>query len=115
MPTKKTQWSNDIQTFTAWVGDSNPHGFGASTKTADRKIWTDSRRPGTSTQSGRPSTSRAHVHHHDRNVRGRAFSTGDLVFRNVQKRKHKLSTMREGRYIISELTHSGLIGSTTNT
>ena len=31
--------------------------------------------------------------YHDRNVRGRAFSTGDLVLRKVQKRKHKLSAI----------------------
>ena len=34
--------------------------------------------------------------YHDRNVRGRAFSTGDLVLRKVQKRKHKLSAIWEG-------------------
>src|SRR5207237_3423840 len=69
--------------------------------------------------SSRPSTSRditaiqsaKHLQgsrrHHDRNVRGRAFSTGDLVLRKVQKRKHKLSAIREGPYIISELTRPG--------
>src|SRR6266498_1567300 len=46
-------------------------------------------------------------HHHDRNVHGRAFSTGDMVLRKVQKRKHKLSAIREGPYIISELTRPG--------
>ena len=46
-------------------------------------------------------------HYHDRNVRGRAFSPGDLVLCKVQKRKHKLSTIWEGPYIISELTRPG--------
>src|SRR6266542_4359218 len=45
--------------------------------------------------------------HHDRNVRGRAFSTGDLVLRKVQKRKCKLSAIWEGPYIINELTRPG--------
>ena len=89
MPTKKTQWSNDIQTFTARVGDSNPHGFGASTKTADQKIWTDSRRPGTSPQSSRPSTSRAHVTITIAMFEAMLFSNGDLVLKKVQKRKSK--------------------------
>src|SRR6266540_4185030 len=61
MPTKKTQWLNDIQAFTARVGDSNPQGFGASTKTSDWKIWTDPRRPGAPLQSSWASTSGAHV------------------------------------------------------
>src|SRR5437868_7428596 len=34
----------------------------------------------------------------DRNVRGRAFSPGDLVIRKVQKRTHKLSATWEGPY-----------------
>src|SRR5438876_12010669 len=42
--------------------------------------------------------------YHDRNVRGHAFSTGDLVLRKVQKHKHKLSAIWEGPYIISEVT-----------
>ena len=46
-------------------------------------------------------------HYHDRNVRGRAFSTGDLVLRKVQKRMHILSATWEGPYIISEMTRSG--------
>ena len=45
--------------------------------------------------------------YHDRNVRGRAFSTGDLVLRKVQKRKHKLSPIWKGPYIISEMTRPG--------
>ena len=45
--------------------------------------------------------------YHDRNVRGRAFSTRDLVLRKVQKRKHKLSAIWEGPYIISEITRPG--------
>src|SRR6266508_3699998 len=45
--------------------------------------------------------------YHDRNVHGSASSTGDLVLRKVQKRKHKLSAIREGPYIISELTRPG--------
>src|SRR5438105_11043344 len=45
--------------------------------------------------------------YHDRNVRGRAFSIGDLVLRKVQKRKHKVSAIWEGPYIISEMTHPG--------
>src|SRR6266540_2185588 len=45
--------------------------------------------------------------YHDRNVRGRAFSTGDLVLHKVQKRKHKLSAIWEGPYIISEMTRPG--------
>ena len=46
-------------------------------------------------------------HYHDRNVRSRAFSIGDLVLRKVQKRKHKLSAIWEGPYIISEMTRPG--------
>src|SRR5437773_2026461 len=42
--------------------------------------------------------------YHDHNVRGRAFSPGDLVHRKVQKHKHKLSVIWEGPYIISEMT-----------
>src|SRR6266508_2950060 len=45
--------------------------------------------------------------YHDRNQRDRAFSTGDLVLRKVQKRKHKLSAIWEGPYIISEITRPG--------
>ena len=45
--------------------------------------------------------------YHDRNVRGRAFSTGDLVLCMVQKHTHKLSATREGPYIISEMTCPG--------
>ena len=45
--------------------------------------------------------------YHNRNVRGRAFSPGDLVLRKVQKRKHKLSAIWEGPYIISEMTCPG--------
>src|SRR5438132_7004103 len=45
--------------------------------------------------------------YHDRNVRGRAFTTGDLVLRKVQKRKHKLSAIWESPYIISEMTRPG--------
>src|SRR6266542_1415672 len=45
--------------------------------------------------------------YHDRNVRGHAFSTGDLVLRKVQKHKHKLSVIWEGPYIISEMTCPG--------
>src|SRR5438105_402050 len=42
--------------------------------------------------------------YHDRNVRGRAFSIGDLVLRKVQKRTHKLSAIWEGSYIVAEIT-----------
>ena len=45
--------------------------------------------------------------YHDRNVRSRAFSIGDLVLRKVQQRKHKLSPLWEGPYIISESTRPG--------
>src|SRR6266540_4351316 len=45
--------------------------------------------------------------YHDRNVRGHAFSTGDLVLRKVQKRKHNLSAIWEGPYIINEIKRSG--------
>src|SRR5207237_9867254 len=45
--------------------------------------------------------------YHDRNVQGRAFSTGDLILRKVQKRTHKLSATWEGPYIISEMTRPG--------
>src|SRR5438105_8413631 len=45
--------------------------------------------------------------YHDRYVRGRSFSPGDLVLRKVQKRKHKLSAIWEGPYIISEMTRPG--------
>ena len=45
--------------------------------------------------------------YHDRTVCGRAFSPGDLVLRKVQKRKHNLSTIWEGPYIIVEMTRSG--------
>src|SRR5207237_7029216 len=34
-------------------------------------------------------------HYHDRNVRGPAFSIGDLVLLKVKKRKHKLSSLCE--------------------
>src|SRR5881394_383565 len=40
--------------------------------------------------------------YHDRNVRGRAFSIGDLVLRKVQKRTHKLSALWEGPYNIDQ-------------
>src|SRR5437762_11424863 len=39
--------------------------------------------------------------YHDRNVRSRAFSTGDLVLRKVQKRTHKLS--EPGRALTSSV------------
>ena len=45
--------------------------------------------------------------YHDRNIRGRAFSIGDLVLRKVQQRKHKLSPPWEGPYIIAEKTCPG--------
>jgi len=45
--------------------------------------------------------------YHDRNVRGRAYSTGDLVLRKVQQRKHKLSPIWEGPYVIAESTRPG--------
>ena len=45
--------------------------------------------------------------YHDRNVRGRTFTPGDLVLRKVQKHKHKLSAIWEGPYIISEMTRPG--------
>src|SRR5438876_7930887 len=45
--------------------------------------------------------------YHNRNVRGRAFSPGDLVLRKVQKRKHKLSATWEDPYIISEMARPG--------
>src|SRR5438105_3110457 len=45
--------------------------------------------------------------YHDHNVRGRAFSTEDLVLRKVRKHKHKLSAIWEGPYIISEMTRPG--------
>src|SRR6266508_754245 len=46
-------------------------------------------------------------HYHDHNVRGRAFSIGDLVLRKVQKCTHKLSAIWEGPYIIAEMTRPG--------
>src|SRR5438105_2708577 len=111
MPTKKTQWSNDIQAFTAQVGDSNPHGFKASTKSnlkiADWKIWTDSRRPGTSLQSSRPSISRAHVAIMIAMFKATLFSNGDLVLKKVHKCNSKLSPIWDGPYIISEMTRLG--------
>ena len=45
--------------------------------------------------------------YHDRNVRGRVFSTGDLVLRKVQQRKHKLSPIWEGPYVITKSTRPG--------
>src|SRR5438132_8935560 len=45
--------------------------------------------------------------YHDHNVRGRAFSIGDLVLRKVQKCTHKLSAIWEGPYIIAEMTRPG--------
>src|SRR6266540_1547433 len=45
--------------------------------------------------------------YHDRNVRGCAFSIGDLVLCKVQKRTHKLSAIWEGPYIIAEMTPPG--------
>ena len=53
--------------------------------------------------------------YHDHNVRGRAFSIGDLVLRKVQKRTHKLSAIWEGPYIIAEMTRLGLISSKIET
>ena len=47
-------------------------------------------------------------HYHDHNVRGRAFSPGDLVLRKVQKRKHKLFATWEGPYIKWNDTLRGL-------
>src|SRR6266508_3671430 len=40
--------------------------------------------------------------YHDRNVRGRAFSIGDMILRKVQKCIHKLSAIWEAPYIIAE-------------
>ena len=45
--------------------------------------------------------------YHNRNVRDRAFSIGDLVLRKVKKRTHKLSAIWEGPYIIAEMTRPG--------
>ena len=45
--------------------------------------------------------------YHDGNVRGHAFSPGDLVLRKVQKRTHKLSSIWEGPYIVAEMTRPG--------
>ena len=45
--------------------------------------------------------------YHNCNVRGRAFSTGELVLRKVQQRKHKLSPIWEGPYAIAESTRPG--------
>src|SRR5438105_9585847 len=45
--------------------------------------------------------------YHDRNVRGRAFSPGDLVLSKVQKCTHKLSATWEGPYIVAEMTRPG--------
>src|SRR6266508_438607 len=45
--------------------------------------------------------------YHDHNVRGRAFSIGELVLRKVQKRTHKLSAIWEGPYIVAEMTRPG--------
>ena len=42
--------------------------------------------------------------YHDRNVRGLAFSPGDLVLRKVQQRTSKLSPIWEGPYIVAETT-----------
>ena len=42
--------------------------------------------------------------YHDGNVRGRAFSNGDLVLKKVHKSKSKLSPIWEDPYIVSEMT-----------
>jgi transposase InsO family protein len=47
--------------------------------------------------------------YHDRNVRGRAFSVGDLVLRRVQstKGRHKLSAPWEGPFTIDQVLRPG--------
>jgi hypothetical protein len=47
--------------------------------------------------------------YHDRQIKGRAFSIGDLVLRHVQstKDRHKLSLPWEGPYIIAEILRPG--------
>ena len=53
--------------------------------------------------------------YHDRNVRGHAFSPGDLDLRKVQKRKHKLSAIWEDPYITVKWHARGLISAKIET
>ena len=77
MPTKKTQWSNDIQAFTARVGDLNPHGF----RSFNEKQSEDSRLEDLDRLEEARDIAAIQLtkylqgsrHHHDRNVRGYAF------------------------------------------
>jgi hypothetical protein len=52
--------------------------------------------------------------YHDRNVRERPFSIGDLVLRRIQDESglHKLNTRWEGPFIIKQVTRPGVISTT---
>ena len=47
--------------------------------------------------------------YYNRNIKGRSFAVGDLVLHRKQKTKgmHKLSSPREGPYIVKEVTQPG--------
>jgi hypothetical protein len=47
--------------------------------------------------------------YHDRNIRERSFSTGDLVLRRIQDESglHKLNSRWEGPFIIKQVTRPG--------
>jgi hypothetical protein len=47
--------------------------------------------------------------YHDRNIRERSFSTGDLVLRRIQDESglHKLNSKWKGPFIIKQVTRSG--------
>jgi hypothetical protein len=47
--------------------------------------------------------------YYNRNIKGRSFAVGDLVLRRKQKTEglHKLSSPREGPYVVKEVTRPG--------
>ena len=45
--------------------------------------------------------------YHSRRVKNRTFKKGDLVLRLVQQRKHKLSPIWEGPFMVSRVLHNG--------
>ena len=45
--------------------------------------------------------------YHSQRVRTRSFNKGDLVLRLVQQRKHKLSPVWEGPFLVSRVLHNG--------
>jgi hypothetical protein len=47
--------------------------------------------------------------YHDRNVRERSFSVGDLVLHRIQDESglHKLNSRREGPFVVKQITRPG--------